>query len=103
MNFHTVLDCDRCNHFYEGECPSHAIIRPISDSIVDPSCSNRAMASLPKGMEIRPSHINNAGLGVFATKSFSNGATFGPYHGQKFKSNMPKVGWDTSYIWEVSV
>merc|ERR1739841_231412 len=49
-------------------------------------------------MEIRASHIENAGLGVFTTKSFTNGATFGPYQGEKLKRDVPRVGLDTSYI-----
>ena len=61
------------------------------------------MQTLPKGMVIKRSHIRNAGLGVFATESFTDGATFGPYEGEKLKANIPRVGLDTSYMWEVSV
>ena len=99
-----TLVCDKCQEFFQGECALHPIIRPIPDSIVDPSeFLKRAMATLPKGMEIRASHIDNAGLGVFATKPFTNGATFGPYQGEKLKSTVPRIGLDTSYIWEVSI
>lgn len=52
-------------------------------------------------MEIRKSGIKNAGLGVFSTMPFKYGATFGPYAGEKVKANVPKVGLDTSYMWEV--
>ena len=82
----------------------HPIIRPIPDSIVHPSeFLKRSMATLPKGMEIRASDIENAGLGVFAVKKFTNGATFGPYLGEKLKPSIPRIGLDTSYIWEVSI
>ena len=97
------LVCDKCQEFFQGECALHPIIRPIPDSVVDPSeFLKRAIATLPKGMEIGASHIDNAGLGVFATKPFTNGATFGPYQGEKLKPSIPRVGLDTSYIWEVS-
>ena len=53
-------------------------------------------------MEIKKSGIKNAGLGVFTTMAFKSGATFGPYAGEKVRADIPKVGLDTSYWWEVS-
>ena len=53
-------------------------------------------------MEIRRSGIKDAGLGVFSTMAFKSGATFGPYAGEKVRADVPKVGLDTSYMWEVS-
>ena len=53
-------------------------------------------------MEIRRSGIKDAGLGVFSTMAFKSGATFGPYAGEKVRPDVPKVGLDTSYMWEVS-
>ena len=99
-----LLVCDDCQEYFYGECDVHGNIRPIGDSIANPSdCLKRAMQTLPKGMVIKRSHIRNAGLGVFATESFTDGATFGPYEGEKLKANIPRVGLDTSYMWEVSV
>ena len=62
----------------------------------------KAMASLPEGMEVRESSIKGAGLGVFSTKEFLSGATFGPYGGEKVRADVPMSGLDTSYMWEVS-
>ena len=62
----------------------------------------KAMASLPEGMEVRESSIQGAGLGVFSTKEFLSGATFGPYDGEKVRADVPIGGLDTSYMWEVS-
>ena len=62
----------------------------------------KAMASLPEGMEVRESSIQGAGLGVFSTKEFLSGATFGPYGGEKVRADVPQSGLDTSYMWEVS-
>ena len=106
-NFHSqrclniVSVCEKCNLFYEGDCPEHTNIKPYADSATT-SSSNKALDSLPEGMEIKPSNIPNAGLGVFATRGFPCGSTFGPYDGEKIKGNVPKSGLDTSYMWEVS-
>ena len=54
-------------------------------------------------MEIKKSSIKDAGLGVFSTIAFKSGATFGPYAGEKVRADVPKVGLDTSYMWEVSL
>ena len=50
---------------------------------------------------MRESNIPHAGLGVFATRHFAIGSTFGPYKGDKIKGNVPQSGLDTSYMWEV--
>jgi hypothetical protein len=97
------LVCDKCQEWFQGECPLHPLTR-IADNIVNPSeFLKRAIASIPGGMEIRVSLIENAGLGVFSTTMFSNGATFGPYQGVKLRADIPRDGLDTSYMWEVSV
>jgi hypothetical protein len=54
-------------------------------------------------MEVKPSSIEGAGLGVFATKSIESGAWFGPYRGEKVRADIPmNPGLDTSYMWEVN-
>ena len=53
--------------------------------------------------EVRQSNIKGAGLGVFATKHFVAGSTFGPYAGEKLRADVPKEGLDTSYMWEVII
>ena len=93
--------CEKCGLFYEGDCPQHTNIRPYADSATSSTIDNKALESLPEGMEVRESNIPNAGLGVFATRKFFIGDTFGPYKGDKIKGNVPKSGLDTSYMWEV--
>ena len=95
------LVCAECNLYYQGECSKHLPIRPISDSITSDG-SFKARSSLPKGMEIKKSRIQDAGLGVFSTMPFKSGTMFGPYAGVKLRADFPKVGNDTSYMWEVS-
>ena len=97
------LDCLQCDHWYEGECPYHVIIRPIADTPTTSAASNKALESLPKGMEVKPSTIQGAGLGVFATKSIETGAWFGPYLGKKVRAGViVNSGLDTSYMWQVN-
>jgi hypothetical protein len=97
-----LLVCEKCNLFYEGDCPEHLNIKPCADSATTSTDTNKALASVPEGMEVRGSNIPGAGLGVFATRGFAIGSTFGPYDGDKIKGNVPKSGLDTSYMWEVS-
>ena len=99
--FHLV--CLQCEHWYEGECPTHVNIRPIADTATTSAATSKALESLPKGMEVKPSNIQGAGLGVLATKSIENGAWYGPYCGEKVRADIPmNPGLDTSYMWEVN-
>ena len=92
--------CEKCDLFYEGDCPQHSNIKLCADSATT-SETNQALESLPEGMEVRESNIPYAGLGVYATRHFPIGSTFGPYKGDKIKGNVPQSGLDTSYMWEV--
>jgi hypothetical protein len=95
--------CQECQHWHEGECPLHISIRPVADSATTSASSNKALQSLPKGMEVKQSSIEGAGLGVFATKFIESGAWFGPYRGEKVRADIPmNPGLDTSYMWEVN-
>ena len=81
----------------------HTNIHPFADSATSTSNQNKALESLPEGMEVRQSNIPNAGRGVYATRHFPIGSTFGPYKGDKIKGNVPQSGLDTSYMWEVGL
>ena len=98
--FHSV--CHQCEHLYEGECPLHVSILPIADTATTSAATSKALQSLPTGMEVKPSTIQGAGLGVFATEPIESGALFGPYCGEKVRADVPmNPGLDTSYMWEV--
>ena len=99
--FHLV--CLQCDHLYEGECPSHSI-RRIPDTATTSATTSNALESLPKGMEVKLSNIQGAGLGVFATEVIESGAWYGPYKGEKVRADIPmNPGLDTSYMWEVNI
>ena len=95
------LVCQQCDHWYEGICLKH--FRPIADTATTTSAvTSNALESLPKDMEVKPSNIQDAGLGVFATKLLASGEWYGPYKGEKVKGDIPmNPGLDTSYMWEV--
>ena len=103
MSLFTFSVCEECADFYYGDCPVHGSLRPYSDSTVSSSDTKKSIASLPNGMEIKESSIESAGLGVFATETFTVGATFGPYAGEKVRADIPKANMDTSYMWEVII
>ena len=94
------LVCEECEDFYYGDCPVHGSLLPLADKTGD-SDTNKSQASLPDGLEIRESNIPDAGLGVFAMLPLECGIRFGPYQGKKMRCDIPKVDFDTSYMWEV--
>ena len=98
-----VIDCEECFTFYNGACPLHGSLLPIGDNIPCSSTSNKAMASLPHGMEVHESTISGAGFGVFAKQLFPMPTTFGPYIGVKVRPDIPRDNLDTSYMWEVII
>ena len=95
------LVCEECEDFYYGDCPVHGSLLPLADKTDGYSDTNKSQASLPDGLEIRESNIPDAGLGVFAMQPFECGIRFGPYQGKKMRCDIPKVDFDTSYMWEV--
>ena len=60
---------------------------------------NRAMKTVPPGLEVRESGIPNAGLGVFATKFFPVRTRFGPYEGRRVTD--PDIAHSSGYCWQV--
>jgi hypothetical protein len=60
---------------------------------------NRAMETLPPGLEVRESSIPNAGLGVFTTKFFPARSRFGPYQGDIITDG--EIAHSSGYCWQV--
>ena len=76
----------------------------MEDSALDKEIDReqtKARASLPKGLQIKESSIEHAGLGVFATEEIDCSVRFGPYQGKKTHKASVYDGRDTSYMWEV--
>ena len=98
------LVCEECADFNYGDCPIHGPLIAIEDSDFNESSkvNSKARASLPKGLEIKASNIQDAGEGVHATECIKTGLRFGPYQGKKVHRSLVHDGRDTSYMWEVS-
>ena len=103
INIALFAVCEECGDFNHGDCPIHGPLIPIEDSALDEidKEKTKARASLPKGLEIKESSIENAGLGVFATEEIECSVRFGPYQGKKTHKESVHDGRDTSYMWEV--
>ncbi|KAK7092228.1 hypothetical protein V1264_008012 [Littorina saxatilis] len=97
------LYCEECNQEHEGDCPVHGPLLHVEDTQVpvkkrrDP---NRALKTLPPGLEVKESGIPNAGLGVFATKFFPLRSRFGPYEGRSVSD--PDIAHSSGYCWQLS-
>ncbi|XP_060771315.1 histone-lysine N-methyltransferase PRDM9-like isoform X2 [Neoarius graeffei] len=76
------LYCEDCRSYFINKCEVHGPALFISDTPVPLGIADRAIQTLPPGLEVRKSDIPNAGLGVFNKgESIPFGAHFGPYEG----------------------
>ncbi|CAC5377323.1 PRDM7_9 [Mytilus coruscus] len=90
--------CEDCEREYEGDCPVHPCIH-IYDSTSTTKSEKRAMETLPEGLSVKESRIPNAGLGVFADKTFPQRSRFGPYEGEV--TTDPDKAHSTGYAWQI--
>ncbi|XP_029432925.1 probable histone-lysine N-methyltransferase PRDM7 [Rhinatrema bivittatum] len=76
------LFCEECQELFVEECSIHGPPVFVEDTTVEPGQSNRSALTLPMGMNIRPSSIPQAGLGVWnEATTLPKGVHFGPYEG----------------------
>ncbi|XP_033096562.1 zinc finger protein 3-like [Anneissia japonica] len=88
--------CEDCCELNEGQCPLHPLIK-VKDKPTSKTCNDRARLSLPDGLQIRPSKIRKAGLGVWTKTSFPKGVQFGPYEGEVVFGDEGYSG----YAWQI--
>ncbi|KAL8569977.1 hypothetical protein ACOMHN_056409 [Nucella lapillus] len=95
--------CEECDQEFQGDCPEHGPFHVVDDTAVevkkrgDPQ---RAVKTLPPGLEVRKSGIPNAGLGAFATQLFPTRSRFGPYQGRRVTD--PDIAHASGYCWQIS-
>ena len=71
------------------------------DADIDQDSLTYTQLPVPGELTVRPSHIPDAGLGVFAKEFIPRGVKFGPYEGRRVeKDDMGDVP-NTAYSWEV--
>ncbi|XP_062861768.1 histone-lysine N-methyltransferase PRDM9-like [Trichomycterus rosablanca] len=77
------LYCEECRSFYINKCEVHGSALFIPDTPIPIGVTERAIQTLPHGLEVRESSISDAGLGVFNKgETVPVGAHFGPYQGE---------------------
>ncbi|KAK3540273.1 hypothetical protein QTP70_029387, partial [Hemibagrus guttatus] len=77
------LFCELCRSFFTTECSVHGPPVFIPDTSVPMGVTDRAIQTLPPGLEVRESSIPDAGLGVFNKGDvIPLGVHFGPYQGE---------------------
>ena len=97
-----MIDCDQCDDFYYGECPTHNFKIIEDNGNATEKKSPEALKSLPEHLCVKHSTIPEAGMGVFAKEKLNVNTCFGPYRGTKVLKEDLEEGRNTSYMWEVS-
>ncbi|XP_053524727.1 histone-lysine N-methyltransferase PRDM9-like isoform X1 [Artibeus jamaicensis] len=76
------LYCEKCQNFFIDSCAMHGPPTFVKDRAVDKGHPHRSALTLPPGLQIGPSSIPEAGLGVWnEAADLPVGLHFGPYEG----------------------
>ncbi|XP_044750216.1 uncharacterized protein LOC123310682 isoform X2 [Coccinella septempunctata] len=73
----------------------------VPDVDVDPNASDRAVASLPRNLVLKPSQAVDACNGVWSTGYIPRGTRFGPLKGQSIAKDEIPFSVNRKYIWRV--
>ncbi|XP_017883833.1 transcriptional activator GLI3-like isoform X2 [Ceratina calcarata] len=84
----------------EEEFEQHAVYL-VPDVAASPSDTNRAEASLPRNLVLKPSQALNDVLGVWSTSYIPKGTRFGPLVGQVYTKDSVPADANRKYFWRV--
>ncbi|KAF4081650.1 hypothetical protein AMELA_G00163510 [Ameiurus melas] len=94
------LYCEDCRSYFINKCEVHGPALFISDTPVPLGIADRAIQTLPPGLEVGKSDIPDAGLGVFNKgETIPLGAHFGPYEGDLVDR---EEAMNSGYSWVIS-
>ncbi|XP_060771317.1 histone-lysine N-methyltransferase PRDM9-like isoform X2 [Neoarius graeffei] len=93
------LYCEECKSYF-NKCEVHGQVLFISDTPIPMGITDRAIQTLPPGLEVRKSGIPDAGLGVFNKgETIPLGAQFGPCEGDLVDR---EEAMNSGYSWVIS-
>lgn len=93
-------DCEHCRTVFTNECSVHGPAIFVPDTPVPMGVADRAVRTLPPGLEVQTSGIPDAGLGVFNKgETIPVGVHFGPYEGDLVDR---EEAMNSGYSWVVS-
>ncbi|KOC70698.1 PR domain zinc finger protein 1 [Habropoda laboriosa] len=84
----------------EEEFEQHAVYL-VPDVAASPADTNRAEASLPRNLVLKPSQALNDVLGVWSTSYIPKGTRFGPLVGQVYTKDSVPADANRKYFWRV--
>ncbi|KOX77888.1 PR domain zinc finger protein 1 [Melipona quadrifasciata] len=84
----------------EEEFEQHAVYL-VPDVAASPGDTNRAEASLPRNLVLKPSQALNDVLGVWSTSYIPKGTRFGPLVGQVYTKDSVPADANRKYFWRV--
>lgn len=94
-------DCEDCRSYFANKCEVHGPPLFIADTPVPMGTPDRAMLTLPPGLEVGKSDIPDAGLGVFSKgAAIPLGAHYGPCEGDLVDR---EEAMNSAYSWVVSL
>ncbi|XP_044173325.1 uncharacterized protein LOC114956231 isoform X2 [Acropora millepora] len=95
--------CSKCDKLQIGVCSIHCHLRWVKQPLDVPVTEGqtKARATIPVNMDLKPSSIPDAGLGIFAKDRFESDVVFGPYWGQKISVSDLTPNVDQSYMWDI--
>ncbi|KAF4513912.1 UNVERIFIED_CONTAM: hypothetical protein B566_EDAN017729 [Ephemera danica] len=79
----------------------HRAVYLVPDALPEPDCTNRAEASLPRNLVLKPSEALSDVQGVWSTSYIPRGTRFGPLVGEVYaKDAVPRTA-NRKYFWRV--
>ncbi|KAB5565371.1 hypothetical protein PHYPO_G00240560 [Pangasianodon hypophthalmus] len=94
------LYCEDCRSYFTNKCEVHGPALFIFDTPVPMGIADRAIQTLPPGLEVGKSDIPDAGLGVFNKgETIPIGAHFGPCEGDLVDR---EEAMNSGYSWVIS-
>ncbi|KAK9512464.1 hypothetical protein O3M35_000894 [Rhynocoris fuscipes] len=84
----------------EEEFEKHAVYI-VPDQAAPQGCANRAEASLPRNLVLRPSQALSDVMGVWSTSYIPRGTRFGPLVGEVYAKNDVPTTANRKYFWRV--
>lgn len=85
----------------EEEFEKHAVYI-VLDQTPTPGAANKAEASLPRNLVLRPSQALSDVMGVWSTSYIPRGTRFGPLVGEVYAKNEVPSTANRKYFWRVS-
>ncbi|KAL0266877.1 UNVERIFIED_CONTAM: hypothetical protein PYX00_009306 [Menopon gallinae] len=98
----STTDCFDLSTIKEEEFDQH-VVYIVPDVQTEANCTNRAEASLPRNLVLKPSQALSDVLGVWSTGYIPRGTRFGPLVGEIYAKDAVPQSANRKYFWRVQI